>query len=168
MKGFLLHDSRGWTLVELMVTVGVVAIVLSLGSWGMGRAINEQALRASARQLESVMKEAKLLAYEKGTTHSIVFNPNGTEYKMFRDENGDGILDTGERVLRHVSMDRGIVMSYNNQFTQRAGWKVVPFNSRGRADINAAEHTVFFQIPSGSKIIEVRINRMGRVRVYIP
>ncbi len=166
MKKTWFRNRGGWTLVELLVTIGVVGVVLSIAAWGMGAAMGEQSLRGAARRLESLMKEAKLLAYEKGITHSIIFSPDGSRYVVFRDDDGNGELDAGESVLHRVVLDRGVTIANNTLPNNASGWRVVRFDSRGRAAIGgAAEKKVVFASSSGSKTTSLRINMVARVRV---
>lgn len=52
-------SNRGFTLVELMVTIGVVAILAMIAAPSMGDMLAKQQLNKSARELTSVLTQAR-------------------------------------------------------------------------------------------------------------
>jgi len=156
------RNQKGFTLVELMVTVAVVAILLKLIGWGLGGATAEEDVRTAARRLETVIQEGKALAYEKGVTHSLIFNPNKREYKLFRDDNGDGQRDPGEPWIRVESLSSRVTISSNTFPVNGAGWRVLSIGNDGRP--NGTLGTVTFQ-SSGNVSATVSVNILGRVYV---
>lgn len=152
----------GMTLVELMVAVGLVAILLALSAWGLSGPIGEERLRSAARLLVSHVEEAKMLAREKGIDHTVVFNPNNREYRVFRDSNEDGNLDGGETVVRTVQLPEEVTFSENTLPVNASGWRCLRFGSRGRPRGGLGNITV--RSKSDSEMT-VTVNILGRLKV---
>jgi prepilin-type N-terminal cleavage/methylation domain-containing protein len=100
---------RGFTLVELMVTLTVIAIVAALAAPSLIMLAPDMALRSAARDLYAKLHEAKMRAIKESSRISIRFN--GAYYYIdadgdnaytpsavdtFTDTNGDGVYNPGE------------------------------------------------------------------------
>jgi prepilin-type N-terminal cleavage/methylation domain-containing protein len=100
---------RGFTLVELMVTLTVIAIVAALAAPSLMMLAPDMALRSAARDLYAKLHEAKMRAIKESSRISIRFN--GAYYYIdadgdnaytpsavdtFTDTNGDGVYNPGE------------------------------------------------------------------------
>jgi type IV fimbrial biogenesis protein FimT len=109
----------GFTLVELMVTVAVVAILLAMGAPQLGAFLNKQRVAADADALGTAIRQARSEALKRSGPVSVcalpaTFNPtapacaaNGTTnwsngWLVFIDYGTAGVLDTGDTVLRVV------------------------------------------------------------------
>ena len=103
----LLHC--GFTLVELMVTLTVIAIVAGLAAPSLMMLAPDMALRSAARDLYAKLHEAKMQAIKESNQISVRFN--GSYYYIdadgdhaytpsavdtFTDTNGDGVYNPGE------------------------------------------------------------------------
>lgn len=171
MKEF--RSDRGFTLVELMVTVAIVVLLLKFVGWGMAGVTGYEDVRTAARRLETVMQEAKTLAYEKGAVHSLIFESSG--YKLFRDDDGDDNKteptdgncrrDNGDEPwIRSVGLSSRVSMILEENLPKNEDNAVcVSFRSDGRL-AKGQGGTVRFDGPSGSQAT-VTINAMGWVHV---
>jgi prepilin-type N-terminal cleavage/methylation domain-containing protein len=95
---------KGFTLVELMMVVAILAILAGIATPGLLNAIPNMRLRSAARDIYSAMMQTKVEAIRRGENVSLLFNsplpvgsPGGT-YTMFldngdNDSNDDGVDD---------------------------------------------------------------------------
>jgi type IV fimbrial biogenesis protein FimT len=100
---------KGFTIIELMVTLAVVAITLVIGVPSMRDMIHNNRLAGQANELIAVMNYAKGEAITRGLRVSIC--PKNTAgnacsadwangYIAFADTDGDGTFDSNEKRLR--------------------------------------------------------------------
>lgn len=66
---------RGFTLIELMIVIGIVAIVMGLGVPTLVRVFRKEALRQAVSDIIEVASNARALAIQQGRTVELVFNP---------------------------------------------------------------------------------------------
>lgn len=166
-------SDRGFTLVELMVTVAIVVILLKFVGWGLAGVTGYEDVRTAARRLETVIQEAKTTAYEKGAVYSLIFESNG--YRLFRDDDGDDNKteptdgncrrDNGnEPWMRSVELSSRVSMALDENLPKNEDDAIcLSFRSDGRL-ANGQGGTVTFEGPSGSQTT-VTINAMGWVHV---
>ncbi|MEJ5347414.1 MAG: GspH/FimT family pseudopilin [Desulfosoma sp.] len=168
-----LRTDRGFTLVELMVTVAIVALLLKFVGWGLAGVTEYEDVRMAARRLETVIQEAKTLAYEKGAVYSLVFESKG--YKLFRDDDGDDNKtepDDGncrrdndnEPWIRSAELSSRVSMILESSLPKNSEGKVcLAFRSDGRL-VKGSGGKVQFIGTSGSQATAT-INAMGWVHV---
>lgn len=113
-SNFFLTDRQGFTLVEVMVTLVVIAIAAAIATPSLMAMAPNMALKTAARDLYSKFQEAKMLAIKENNQVRVRFNgsyyyidldepadPGYGSYTLstvdtFTDENGDGLYNTGE------------------------------------------------------------------------
>ncbi len=67
--------ARGFTLIELMIVIGIVAIVMGLGVPTLVRVFRKEALRQAVSDIVEVASNARAMAIQRGETVELVFNP---------------------------------------------------------------------------------------------
>jgi len=93
----LFRSRSGFTLVEIMITLVVIAIVAVLASPAFLAMAPEMQLRGAAQDLYSAVQEAKILAIKENRSVGIVIGTTGyTIGEPFEDDNGNGIFDAGD------------------------------------------------------------------------
>jgi type IV fimbrial biogenesis protein FimT len=96
----------GFTLMELMVTMVVLAIVVTITIPVFARWLPDYRLRAAARDLFSNFQLAKMTAVRNNSNCAITFNQavGGTvyDYVVFVDSDNDVEYDAGEEVVTRV------------------------------------------------------------------
>jgi len=88
--------SAGFTLVELMVTVGVIAIVAGLTFGNMNS--TSYKLKGTAKTLKANMQKARLLAVKENCRVYVDFDFNGdgtvdSSYTLWKDLNDNGVYN---------------------------------------------------------------------------
>lgn len=88
------NHSAGFTLIELMVTIAVLAIIVSIAAPNVSTQLANQRVKATTTTLENALKEAKAesvirrqdvtLTYNSiSTPKTIILTANGTELSKF-------------------------------------------------------------------------------------
>ncbi len=94
-------QNKGFTLLELLVTLGIVAIFLSLAVPNVSFLLNKYRLHGAAHDLLNDVQLARSEAVKRGVRVTLN-NHDGnwdTGWSTFIDADEDGTFDTGETVL---------------------------------------------------------------------
>jgi len=153
------QSSFGFTVVELIVTIGIIAIISAMALPNMGGVIKEYKLRNAARQMVSSLQRVKLRAIKENRDAQIKLQQDaGTGlfyYELFIDANDNDTVDAGEAFER-VDLDENLTISSN--FAN----DIFGFTSRGMpSDGNG---TITIKLNENRKV-EIAINAVGNVRV---
>ena len=84
--------NQGFTLIELMVTIAIMAIIASLAAPSFGNLISEQKLNSSARELVMSINQAKSQAALKKTTVALCLNRTNTDNDFTKGECATAVL----------------------------------------------------------------------------
>jgi len=100
----------GFTLIELMVTIGVLAIMMSIAIPNYQNMVHGNRMAAQANQVITALNYARSEAVKRGATATVCSTSGGTAcagsknwatgWMVFADADGDGTVDAGESVLR--------------------------------------------------------------------
>lgn len=139
------RKDRGFTLVELMVTVSVAAILATIGIPAFTGMINSNRVTATTNELVTALNLAKSEAIRSGS-NSIICKLNDTGdgcnnagnwsngWLLFNDSNNDGALDGGERIVRvHGAPEASLNFTFIN--TVNAD-NTINFRPNGTSNVN--------------------------------
>jgi type IV fimbrial biogenesis protein FimT len=131
-------NQSGMTLIELMVTVAIVAIVMGLGVPSYRYVTNANRIAAEVNALLGDMQLARAEAVKEGQTVTVCSSTDGascsgniswkTGWIVFSDPNGNQTVDSGETVVRVQGKFHG-----GDSFNADNGVSAVTFNREGFA-----------------------------------
>ncbi len=147
------HRMSGVTLVELMVTVAVLAIVTAIALPSFQSTIRSNRAATAANELLASLMLARSEAIRNGNSAGICPSANGTScnsdwssgWLVWSDADGNGNLDGNETIIRYSQARNGIQLSTGsaNRFI---------FDRRGRAKGKDGSNADL----SGSQVITVK------------
>lgn len=91
-----LVEQRGFSLIELMAALGVVATMLAFVIPSLTVASRNYKLKAFAKEIEGQLQNARISAINRNKSASLIFSSDYSWYYL--DANGNGTADGGESV----------------------------------------------------------------------
>jgi len=79
-----INRAKGYTLIELMVVVGIIALLLGLSLNGLNNLIQWNKLNVAAAILSSELKTAQAMAFYQGIYYKLQFWPTLDRYRIYR------------------------------------------------------------------------------------
>jgi prepilin-type N-terminal cleavage/methylation domain-containing protein len=90
------NRSKGFTLVELMISIGILTVMVALSIPAFGRYLQTWRLNGETDQLATMLRSARSAAVSKHVNTVFVFDLNNDNYFYFEDQDGDGTRDSNE------------------------------------------------------------------------
>ena len=148
-------EPSGYTLTELMIVLGILAVVLGLSGIWLSSQLPHYRLNGAVRQIRADLLAARAQAVREGNGVRIFFR-DPQHYDILDDDNNNGRADPGEALESRSIQEEfaGVVIQSNNNPI---------YHPRGTASSLA---TVRVSNASGEKAITISIT--GRVKVKTP
>jgi prepilin-type N-terminal cleavage/methylation domain-containing protein len=145
-------DSRGFSLIELMMVVVVIGLVLTAGIPAFGTFRDKMVLVQACSQVTQDLRMARQVAVTRHCPVVVTFGDGSTttnvgNYTVLYDTNGDGAAATGERYFNRTMPNRtrlsNVSLTPTNKLTfdmsgvlapGTGGGQLVFANARGRVD----------------------------------
>ncbi|SCY81662.1 GspH/FimT family pseudopilin [Desulfoluna spongiiphila] len=108
-----MNNDKGFTLLELMVAVGLITILVGIAAPEFKQWTASQRLSASVRSIHSAFQLARLEAIKGGGNVVVAFSEgtgSGGTYSAFVDEDGDRDRDTGEKIIASGSLSNQVTI----------------------------------------------------------
>ena len=86
-------SSSGFTLIELMVTIAVLAIIVSIAAPSISTQLANQRIKSTVSTIESALKEAKAESIIRRQNIAVIYN-SASNPKTIILQNGDDTLST--------------------------------------------------------------------------
>lgn len=155
-----MFSEDGVTLLELLVTIAIIAVVTSIVMPGYLSFLDGADVRSSAQELYAQFQRAKMEAVKRSYPVAIIFNFGGNgSYQVFVDVDNDKVLDAGEPTIASVQMPDKAKLQ-NSTFPIAGGTKTgfttrgVPSGGTGSIEIAKLD---------GSKIVTLSTSVAGNV-----
>ncbi|WP_456379510.1 GspH/FimT family pseudopilin [Thiolapillus sp.] len=149
-----MRKNRGFTLVELLITVVVIAILVALATPSFRGLLDRNAAASTANDLLSSILLARSESIKR--EQPVIFSSDDgfATWQVAADTNGDGTGD--DVVLQHNQEDSSASITAN-------GAAAITFNSRGRASLTPGSD--YFIITKNGVTRHVCFSSTGRPRV---
>ena len=168
---------RGFTLIELMVGIAVIAIIIAIGVPSFNRLISSQTTAATASRLSNALAYARSEAVTRSTNVTICASDDGATcsgsslwnngWIVFLDNNttsgSTGSVDTNEEVLKVEDID-SLSVGVNGDAA------FVAYNRLGESINGVSGSTLDFTVAGRNTSTSARIvavNKQGSVSVKI-
>jgi len=172
-----MNRRRGFSLIELMVVIGIVTALVTVGAPYLRDAARHARLKAATRDLAGAIHYARAQAIRTQTNHIVMFGttPGGNALPapaiVLTDDDGDGQIDPGEAVL-FVPRDpgrefQGLPRTANYGKTSGVG---VPDDAPDPLGLfnDATDEIASFQDPAGNATNQLLFQPDGIPRTYDP
>lgn len=140
-----MSSERGFTLIELMITVGIVAVVAGIALPSFQTLIQNNRLTTTGNEALGVFQLARGEAIRNNRRVVVAFDQNPDvaadegHLVVFVDENRNGQEDVGDRRVRTYLLPNDSV-SFKPLDAANAAINTVTFMPNGRADGNPSIH----------------------------
>ena len=167
--------SRGATLAELVVVLGIAAVTLAVAAPDLHALVTAQQLRTASGELFGAIAHTRAQAIARnGRVKLMPRDPLGADWTqgwtVFVDRDGDRKPGAGDEILSvHGPLAPGLRVDFS--FTQSAPPQYIAYNGAGRScsDTNGnASRLGTLSLFHGEHIRRIRINMLGRVRLCNP
>jgi type IV fimbrial biogenesis protein FimT len=172
-----IYLQRGFTVIELIVTVALVAILLTFGVPSFSSTIEQNKLSTQVNDLISTLQYARSESVKTGKRITVCKSNNGTAcvnaaagyesgWIVFVDNApSDGALSAGELLLKvHDPLDSNLTLRGNNRFVNFISY--LPDGGIANADPNTdPDHFVLCKANDTAKSRAVFVITSGRARV---
>jgi len=155
----LVRRMEGFSLVELMMAICVLALISAIATPSLLNWRNNAKLRGAASNLKGDMELARLKAIQVNDTVVVHFTENG--YKVFKDDSGltSGEYDAGEALYGDRTLPAGVKIDLDKTGFGASG-DSARFKGRGTAVSGSA---VLVNVKETEK--KVTVSSLGRITI---
>lgn len=156
-----LKKQLGFTFIEVIVTVAVAAIILSIGVPSFSSVIRNSRLTTNTNELITALHFSRAEAIKRNNATTIKKKSSQWEagWQVFVDNNGNGSKDSGDLVLK-------VYPSLPSGFTLLASKDFITFTSQGfvKSDALAVFQLCVDDNASTAYARTIKVNKIGRPR----
>ena len=129
-----LHRARGFTLLELVVSIAILAVMVGIAAPSMQTLVSGNRVEAVAQSMYSSLMSARSEAVARNQSVFICKSADGTNcvtsnyweqgWLVFVDENSNGSKDTGETIISVVSaLDSGYTLRTGTPYADKLQYR---------------------------------------------
>ena len=165
----IVSDSRGFTLIEVVIVVAIIAIVVAISMPNMKIWQVHSRVNSDARTMLGVLQQARIEAVKRNEFCTVRFNQavgsTTYDYVVFFDENANRVLDAGEKTFM---LDNFNYATHAASFTGGVGAAI--FNSRGLPSMSAVSSSmiignVLLSNPVDNYKKKIVVSSSGRIKI---
>jgi type IV fimbrial biogenesis protein FimT len=156
IRGELVENSKGFSLIEVIVTVAVIGIIAAIAVPNMIGWRGERQLQGSARNFAADVQLARLKSIRESENVVVEVDDLAGSYQIYLDTNRNQTFDVGEDVIRNVWCPVGVSI---NSVTLPGN--LTSLDPRGRSSTIG---DVVFQNNAGT-MKTISINILGSVSI---
>lgn len=164
----LSRRSRGFTLVELMITIAVLVVLLAIALPNFQGTIRSNRVATATNEVISAIALARSEAIKNTRGGGVCPSSTGTQcggtwsqgWIVWSDANGNGAFNAGETVLRYGQADSKMVIAATDG-------NPIAFNSRGLRRSSTAQVVTLRPDKCGSQQLQrkLEISATGQTKV---
>ena len=125
-------ESRGFTIMELIITIAIIAIVAGIAYPSFSRMAVNGNLRTAARDIMSDIAGLKERAMAENTQYAVIFDTGNNNYSFPGMASGKSPASFGPGIqLAGVAFGAGTTVTFLTRGTLSQGGNIVLTNSRG-------------------------------------
>ncbi|NOQ79557.1 MAG: prepilin-type N-terminal cleavage/methylation domain-containing protein [Gammaproteobacteria bacterium] len=163
MKGISVRYSKGFTLIELMITIVILSILVSIAIPSFQETIRRNTVTATANDLIASLLFARSEAIKREQNVAIITSDNwASGWEIFIDSNKNNVKNNGEEVLNSYTLDIANISIAGNGGVNTA----IVYSPSGRIKNTLTSPTTdFLQISNKDLTRCIRFSLTGRPRV---
>ena len=160
----MIRNRNGWTVIEMMVVVIILAIVISMGALAQPRLLGNYRLSAATRQVVTDLRLLRAKAISQNGRFRMIFDANSNTYRAERLNSASAAWEPyalyrrGSDVdasQRPVSMPSGVTTTASVEVT---------FDPRGTVEITSGSQPITLSV-SGPRTRRIAISVAGLVSI---
>jgi type IV fimbrial biogenesis protein FimT len=167
---------RGLTLVELLFTVALAALLLGLAAPSMAAIVNQTRLTGAANTFMASLRLARSEAIRRGGRVTLCKSSEGARcasaggweqgWIVFHDTDGDGVVDPGEHLVQHTeAQDPGIMLTGTPSVARAIVFAANGRNRTAGGGMQAGTLTLCNKADAGGPGRQIVIASGGRTRL---
>ena len=158
-----MNKNKGFTLIELMVTIAVMAIIAMIAAPSFGNLVSEKKLNGAARELVVAINQAKSQAALMKTSVALCLNKTNSDDDFTKDECATALIPSYATLTANQKLEaqktRVISVQINpNIVVDSTSATTVLFN-----DVGSANSSETFSFCKSGKQKTVFVTRLGIV-----
>jgi prepilin-type N-terminal cleavage/methylation domain-containing protein len=175
------RDQRGFTLIEMLVVLALVAILMFISAPAIYNAVRQSKLRGITQEVTTLMRQARLDAIKSSAQAVVRIVPADAtnpipSVQAFSDRNADGLLSAGEPVLATFPLPKGVTFTAPDLtvdansvsgFSPDAGGAALPKVALFQRDGSIAAVGAFRFADQNQNFLEVRVEPAATARIEV-
>jgi type IV fimbrial biogenesis protein FimT len=168
--------ARGFTLVELLLVLGISAVLLTLGTPAISGMMNSSRLTSASNSLLSSMLLARSEAIKRSSRVVLCKTADGTScaatggweqgWIVFHDVNNNGLRDSGETIIQRTErLPASMRLTGNTNVAKYVSFLSTGVTKLTGGGFQAGTLTICNQAASNGEARNIVLNAIGRPRV---